>query len=55
MNNDYLQFENDELYHIVPLPQYGKDVVRKELVMTKEVFVKCYKEWIEGKDETNEK
>ena len=44
---DYkLRIENDEVYSYYPLPQYGEGISSKELVMTKEVFIKCYEEWI---------
>ena len=53
MNDAELKFEDDKLWCIVPLPQYGKDVCRRELVMTKEVFVACYNKWIKGKEDGN--
>ena len=51
MYEERLEFENDKLYHYFPLPQYGEGVARKDLVMTKEVFVECYRRWIEGQGE----
>ena len=52
MINEELRFENDKLYHYVPLPQYGEGIAKKELVMTKEVFIECYNKWI--KEQNNE-
>lgn len=46
MNEETLKFENDKLYHYYPLPQCGEGVCKKDLVMTKEIFKKCYEEWI---------
>ena len=46
MNDEYLKFEDNKLYHYYPLPQYGDGICKKELVMTKEIFIECYKRWI---------
>lgn len=51
MNEEELRFENDELYHYFPLPQYGEGIAKKDLVMTKEVFVECFKKWILANNE----
>lgn len=48
-----LRIENDEVYSYYPLPQYGNGIAKKELVMTKEVFIKCYEEWILKGQEKN--
>lgn len=52
MDKEELRFENDELYHYYPLPQYGKGISKRDLVMTKEVFIECYNRWI--KEQTGE-
>lgn len=39
MDKEELRFENDELYHYYPLPQYGEGISKRDLVMTKEVFM----------------
>lgn len=54
MINEYLEFENDKLYHYYPLPQYGDGICKRELVMTKEIFIACYKRWIEGEEDGND-
>ena len=55
MNEQRLEITNDAVYAVTPLPQFStsNEVVKMELVMTKEVFQKCYKKWIleDNKDE----
>ena len=48
ITDEYLKFEDDKLYHYYPLPQYGDGICKKDLVMTKEIFIECYKRWIKG-------
>ena len=50
--DEHLKFEDDKLYHYYPLPQYGDGICKKDLVMTKEIFIECYKRWIEPQDKT---
>lgn len=50
MTSERLKFEKDNLYHYTPLPQYGEDICKKELVMTKEAFIECYSRWIVGSE-----
>lgn len=50
MSGYELKIENDEVYSYYPLPQYGEGVAKKELVMTKEIFLECYKKWVLGHD-----
>lgn len=52
--NEHLKFEDDKLYHYYPLPQYGDGICKKELVMTKEIFIACYKRWIKGEEDEND-
>ena len=54
MNEAELRFVGDELYRYTLLPQYGGDIYKTELVMTKEIFVECYKHWIEPQEECEE-
>lgn len=55
MTSERLEFEKDNLYRYTPLPQYGENMYKKELVMTKEAFIECYKRWIkEVEDERND-
>ena len=50
----HLKFEDDKLYLYYPLPQYGEGICKKDLVMTKEIFIECYKRWIKGEKEDKE-
>ena len=54
MINEHLKFEDDKLYHYYPLLQYGDGICKKELVMTKEIFIACYKRWIKGEEDGND-
>lgn len=54
MIDEHLKFEDDKLYHYYPLPQYGKGIWKKDLVMTKEIFIECYKRWIIGVKDGND-
>jgi hypothetical protein len=53
--DEHLEFEDDKLYHYYPLPQYGDGICKKDLVMTKEIFIACYKRWIKGVEDGNDK
>jgi len=48
MTSERLEFEKDNLYRYTPLPQYGEDMYKRELVMTKEAFIECYNRWVMG-------
>lgn len=48
-----LRFDDDKLYCYTPLPQYGKDIYKVELVMTKDIFQECYKKWIENEKDND--
>ncbi len=48
MTSERLEFEKDNLYRYTPLPQYGEDMYKRELVMTKETFIECYNRWVMG-------
>lgn len=50
MSGYELKIKNDEVYSYYPLSQYGEGVAKKELVMTKEIFLECYKKWALGYD-----
>lgn len=51
MTSERLEFEKDNLYRYIPLPQYGEGICKKELVMTKETFIECYSRWIVESEE----
>jgi hypothetical protein len=43
MNNEEIIFDDDKVYRYIP---YADDTCETELVMTKEIFIECYKKWI---------
>lgn len=49
MGEEELKFDDDKLFVCTPLPQYGDGICKVQLVMTKEIFQKCYKMWIESR------
>lgn len=53
MMNEHLEIEGNNLYHYLPLPQYGDGICKKDLVMTKEIFIECYNKWIKDSENTN--
>lgn len=53
ITDETLIFEDDKLYRCCPLPQYGEGICKKELVMTKELFIECFKKWIEEQQGEN--
>ena len=47
-------FSEDGVYRYVTMyTDNGISAYRAELIMTKDVFVECYKHWIEGAQEEN--
>ena len=47
--------EEDALIKNTIIPQEGEDntfVIKKEPIITKDVFVECFNRWIGGKDDT---
>lgn len=55
MNNYDAIFYGDEL--VIEVPMYrGGDLVgyKRQLIMTKELFVQCYEKWILNKDKEEE-
>ena len=54
MTREELIFDDDKLYRVVPLIVFGDDVCTKELIITKEIFIECYKKWIEPQAESEE-
>ena len=52
---DELVFENDGLYSLTKLYSMGNLVdCRRQLVMSKEVFIKCYEKWILNKEDPDD-
>lgn len=44
----YYEIKNDALIVVEPIA--GSNFVHEQEILTKEVFVKCYKEWIEKEE-----
>ena len=38
------------MFVYTPLPQYGDEIYKVQLVMTKEIFQECYKKWIKQEE-----
>ena len=36
----------DKLIRTTPLPEYGSDTAKQEVVLTQQEFQECYKRWI---------
>ena len=53
MTKETLSFDGDKLYYERPLPEYGDTICERRLVMTKEIFLTCYKKWVLGEEEGN--
>lgn len=54
MSEPQIEIKNDKVYVYTPLPEYGKDICRIDLVMTKDIFRECFRQWI-ADDEKSEK
>lgn len=50
-NEVTFEIDNDKLVRYTPVPQYGKDTVKAEVIMDKETFIECYAKWIRIKGE----
>lgn len=46
MNKAKYVITDDEVYCRIPAPQYGENIYRTEIIITREAFVECYKRWI---------
>lgn len=43
----YFEIQDDVLIKNTPVPNIGNNIIRQEIVIDKETFIKCYEEWIE--------
>lgn len=50
MTEEKLKFVDDKLYVYTSLPQYGEEIYKVQLVMTKEIFQECYKKWVQEQE-----
>ena len=44
-------FESDMLFKNTPAPELGENMVRRQLMMTKEIFKECIMRWLVLKGE----
>ena len=51
MNKIYFEIEDDVIIRCTPMPQFGENIYKDEVIMTKEVFQECYKKWIKSQEE----
>ena len=55
MSSCHLTLDGDELYINMPVFEGGEFVgYKRQLIMTKELFVQCYEKWILNKDKEEE-
>lgn len=43
----YFEIQGDVLIKNTPVPNIGNKIIRREIVIDKETFIKCYEGWIE--------
>lgn len=46
MNKIYFDIQDDVLIKNVPVPEYGQNTYKQEIVLDKETFIKCYEKWV---------
>ena len=46
MNKIYFNVEDDALIKETPMPQFGENTFKTEVVISKEAFIECYEKWI---------
>ena len=47
MSKIYFEVEGGVVIKHTPIPEIGENAYKTEVIMTKDVFRKCYKKWIE--------
>jgi hypothetical protein len=51
MSKIYFEVVNDDVIKHTPMTgMIGEDMYKAEVVMTKEIFLECYKKWIEPQE-----
>ena len=53
MIEEELRFVDDKLFVYTHLPQFGEEIYKVQLVMTKEIFKECYKKWVKPQEAKN--
>lgn len=57
MTREYIRIDDDSVVVETPLPGEHGDAIlcRRQTVMTKEIFIKCYEKWIlnNNKEDSN--
>ena len=46
MSKTSFEIKNDAVIKYTPMPEIGEDIYKSEVVITKEIFQECYKQWI---------
>lgn len=50
MDKIYFEVEDDVVVKYTPMPELGENIYKNEVVMTKEIFQKCYNQWIKSQE-----
>ena len=50
MNEIYFELNDDVVIKNTPVSQVGDNIYKTEVVMTKEIFLECYKRWVESQE-----
>ena len=40
------EIQGDKLVRYTPMPDYGENTCKMDVLMDKETFIKCFREWI---------
>jgi len=51
MSKVSFEIEDDAVIKHTPMPEIGEGIYKSEVVITKEIFQKCYKQWIAPQEE----
>ena len=55
MSKIYFEVVDDAVVKNTPLPQFGENMYKTEVVMTKEIFQECYEKWVRHKRNKSDK
>lgn len=47
MSKIHFEIEDNAVVKYTPMPELGENTYKAEVVMTKDIFKKCYKKWVE--------
>ena len=51
MNETEFAIDDDYVYRHTRAIEFGQDIHKTEIILTKELFIELYKRWIEGAEE----